>query len=740
MSTKDKHNSRSRSCFNFQPSDISSNRRKKSLGNSTDRSFGFCATCTSSKPEDSKSSQENISINTEHTNKLCIIPSTNYCGLLLPKGIELSKKPIFSHYSKILKFPICDTFSCKTETLCIKKDRVCISNWVNVKEILKTFHKGSPFKGTQVIQKTDQKENIELPNILNNKEKTTKAEPQSENLKTGDSAELPYTRDSKAEGIIKNHINESLVNKNINYSQKTFELQKDTGEYQHTTFENLRTEYFLLNPGQNAKNNDFNPAVLLNEEIGKNQKIQDSFVEEELQNIYRKLCIVNSTPLSTSKQNFENDEIFACEEDDPIPHIVHSSDLIASKDIWSKRSQQFYNKKIKEIIPLPKSSAKKLNKKFESTFWDLRTPLARKLLICKQMGTENKISLEHALTATGYLTSPQLFYSSNTNGMIDCNDKALPMNSIINLNILSSFVQTKVLLITCGFEHCTVLTQLGSVASWGYGGSGCLGHGNYVSYTSPKIVKELPSNIIHIESGAYHMSAICTNGDLYMWGRSDVGQLGIDTRKLQKDTMGWVSLFPQLVENLRGEVKRISNGEAHTLVLTKDGNVLSSGWGQHGQLGQGRETEICFEFRPIRELSNISSISAGSLFSLALNNNGKVFAWGCGEQGQLGARAWPDKNKKEIYSPVKIKGLSKEFVKEICCGESNILCYCKSGKIYGWGQGYYDKNNASGIDKKESNREFMTIINKIDPCQYWIIKCQKELSFIVFFSINIIKF
>lgn len=46
-----------------------------------------------------------------------------------------------------------------------------------------------------------------------------------------------------------------------------------------------------------------------------------------------------------------------------------------------------------------------------------------------------------------------------------------------------SMVKTSVTWISCGFEHCIVLTVFGQVASWGYGASGCLGHGDYISYT-----------------------------------------------------------------------------------------------------------------------------------------------------------------------------------------------------------------------------------------------------------------
>ena len=92
--------------------------------------------------------------------------------------------------------------------------------------------------------------------------------------------------------------------------------------------------------------------------------------------------------------------------------------------------------------------------------------------------------------------------------------------------ILKSFICTPVTWVSCGYEHCLVLTIYGTVASWGYGASGCLGHGNYVSYTSPKLLQTGPiatQFITYIESGGYHNAAISQDGVVYTWGRADVG-------------------------------------------------------------------------------------------------------------------------------------------------------------------------------------------------------------------------
>ena len=92
---------------------------------------------------------------------------------------------------------------------------------------------------------------------------------------------------------------------------------------------------------------------------------------------------------------------------------------------------------------------------------------------------------------------------------------------------MRSFTRIPITWISCGFEHVLALTIFGSVSSWGYGSSGCLGHGDYVSLAAPKILDTLEGKFAtFIEAGGYHNAAITAKCELYMWGRSDVGQCG----------------------------------------------------------------------------------------------------------------------------------------------------------------------------------------------------------------------
>lgn len=126
------------------------------------------------------------------------------------------------------------------------------------------------------------------------------------------------------------------------------------------------------------------------------------------------------------------------------------------------------------------------------------------------------------------------------------------------------------------------MTYTGKLASWGYGLSGCLGHGNYESYHYPKWIDSIKDiHFTYIECGGYHNAAITNESSLYMWGRGDVGQLGFENSwVIQKDEMGYVLTYPK--KNHIKHVKQISLGEAHTLVLDLDNTLFAFGWGELG--------------------------------------------------------------------------------------------------------------------------------------------------------------
>jgi len=85
-------------------------------------------------------------------------------------------------------------------------------------------------------------------------------------------------------------------------------------------------------------------------------------------------------------------------------------------------------------------------------------------------------------------------------------------------------------------------------------------------------------------------------------------------------------------------VRAVSCGSRHTLVLADDGGVFSWGWGKQGQLGHG-SLRSCRQPRRIeafRAVGAVVQVSAGGIHSGAVVQDGRVYTWGASSFGQLG--------------------------------------------------------------------------------------------------------
>ena len=114
--------------------------------------------------------------------------------------------------------------------------------------------------------------------------------------------------------------------------------------------------------------------------------------------------------------------------------------------------------------------------------------------------------------------------------------------------------------------------------------------------------------------------AVDDKGRLYAWGSNNLGQLGPVTTK----TLGWSSKPVSVPLNYK--VKQVDAGMHFTIALSEQGDVYAWGWNGMGQLG---DSVLKSTSKPtkIAGLGRVSKISAGPFHALALNVNG-LYAWG----------------------------------------------------------------------------------------------------------------
>eukprot|EP00475_Leptophrys_vorax_P036305 TRINITY_DN61106_c0_g1_i2.p1 TRINITY_DN61106_c0_g1~~TRINITY_DN61106_c0_g1_i2.p1 ORF type:complete len:346 (-),score=69.51 TRINITY_DN61106_c0_g1_i2:702-1691(-) len=113
--------------------------------------------------------------------------------------------------------------------------------------------------------------------------------------------------------------------------------------------------------------------------------------------------------------------------------------------------------------------------------------------------------------------------------------------------------------------------------------------------------------------------------DLYVVGWSDWGQTGQD--KFDPiDT-------PAIVNTLLGKgVQTVCFGWSHTLIALETGDVTAAG----NRLGTGFDHDTSNPMVVGFQGQQITSLQSGHFHNVAMTDNGDIYTWGCGLDGQLG--------------------------------------------------------------------------------------------------------
>ncbi len=188
----------------------------------------------------------------------------------------------------------------------------------------------------------------------------------------------------------------------------------------------------------------------------------------------------------------------------------------------------------------------------------------------------------------------------------------------------------------------------------------------------PITIPDLPANIVGVSAGDAHGVALDADGVAWVWGSrfgctpipildevvavaagdtafclflhvdgtvwgigsNNFGQLGNGATTSSFDTVTQVVGLSDVVQ--------IAAGHAHSLFVTSDGTLWTSGWNRYCQLGL--EGEVSPE-KPLFDtvvtqpvapgLTNVVSVAGGYTHSLAVQDDGTLWAWGSNATGQL---------------------------------------------------------------------------------------------------------
>ncbi|WP_225409010.1 RCC1 domain-containing protein [Stigmatella hybrida] len=180
-----------------------------------------------------------------------------------------------------------------------------------------------------------------------------------------------------------------------------------------------------------------------------------------------------------------------------------------------------------------------------------------------------------------------------------------------------------------------------------------------------------PCRILAVSAGGSHSLALRSDGTVWAWGSNSAGQLGNG----RKDTVPVP--VPGQVVGLEGVIA-VAAGLSHSLALREDGTVWAWGNGGEGQLGDGSALDWD---KPVQvsEVTGVIALAAGDNHSMALRGDGTVWAWGDNEGGQLG-----DGTDNDQAVPEQVRGLPGDCT-ALGGGLDQSLAVCGDGNVWAWG-------------------------------------------------------
>ncbi|KAG0632850.1 regulator of chromosome condensation 1/beta-lactamase-inhibitor protein II [Tuber brumale] len=267
--------------------------------------------------------------------------------------------------------------------------------------------------------------------------------------------------------------------------------------------------------------------------------------------------------------------------------------------------------------------------------------------------------------------------------------------------------------VAIGGMHGLALSYEGKVYSWGVNDQYALGRGTTHTpltrvvcsgddgdsdcddevplnplESTPMLVTGFPEGtvITSIAAGDSISIAVTDTGRVYGWGtfRCADGILGFNERTSVQEVPVLLPMPQSIV--------RVSIGTDHVLGLTKEGEVYAWGNGQQSQLGRRVSERRRLTGLTPRQVSlprrQVKYVATGSYHSFAITRDGCVWAWGLNQYGQCGIYE-PQRTGEDstvIPIPTVVQRLAGYAIVQISAGEHHSTALTESGELLVWGR------------------------------------------------------
>lgn len=180
--------------------------------------------------------------------------------------------------------------------------------------------------------------------------------------------------------------------------------------------------------------------------------------------------------------------------------------------------------------------------------------------------------------------------------------------------------------------------------------------------------------IVQVSPGDTHAAAVDVDGRVWVWGDNESGQLG------QGDKESYSGAVSVPFAGTSKRIVAVAAGYDHTLALGEDGTVWAWGDNTYGQLGN---KTVRSRSKPARvmngsePLDDIVAVAAGRGLSYALSAQGEIWSWGDFEK--------KDGSLQRVMRESDGKLVPLGGIASIAAGYNHALALAEDGSLYAWG-------------------------------------------------------
>jgi uncharacterized protein YjdB/C1A family cysteine protease len=240
--------------------------------------------------------------------------------------------------------------------------------------------------------------------------------------------------------------------------------------------------------------------------------------------------------------------------------------------------------------------------------------------------------------------------------------------------------------IAAGEDHSLGIKANGSLWAWGWSDYGQLGIGSRtIEYTPARV--GAANDCVSVSAGNEHTLAIKTDGSLWAWGRNIYGKLGDGTSSTDNDYAINTDRYSPVRVGTANDWASVSAGYDHTAAIKTDGSLWTWGSKYYGALGNDPASYVKIPTQVGTEY-NWVAVSAGCDFTLAIKADGSLWAWGRNNYGQLGDGTTTDR-----HTPVRV-GTDYDWASVSVSvykwnNQDYTLAIKNNGSLWAWGRNSY---------------------------------------------------